>query len=355
MGVSTTSEHGPDALGPSAPEDGALDLVRQADGLSAIAEPLAARLRDPKLQPLVAAFHQADQRALQAQARYRRLATVAAYGSFGAVLFGTATLIAIALTIPDVILSVAMILQAGLVIAGLSAAILNGWLHPFETWQTARADAEAARRVLFETITLQATDRDSPDEAAALKPLQLAYFRRYQLDVQRDYYRSRARRHGATAARHRRWRLVALGLMVAAAASLLWSLRAQPWLPESLASLLQMLPDRTEAGQRLFLALGIWAAALQSLLASLSLITLDERNAARYEVTAANLDSLAGRPLDETRAAMTADAETADQALRAFITLVHDQISAEHREWIALRKVAPELSLRQLTARRDPA
>ncbi len=120
------------------------------------------------------------------------------------------------------------------------------------------------------------------------------------------------------------------------------------------------MPQENEEAQRIFLGLGIIAASLQGLLAAFAVISLDERNAARYRTTAENLDALAGRPLDEARAAAASlkdapeKAESAREQVLAFAALVQSQISSEHREWIALRKVAPELALDRLKGLRLP-
>ena len=86
-------------------------------------------------------------------------------------------------------------------------------------------------------------------------------------------------------------------------------------------------------------------AALQGLLAALHLMNQDERNAARYRSTAENLEALATTPLEEARACATANDQ---QAVETFVTLVHEQISSEHREWVSLRALSPELSLNRL-------
>jgi len=44
----------------------------------------------------------------------------------------------------------------------------------------------------------------------------------------------------------------------------------------------------------------------------------------------------------------------AREAVLAFVALVQSQISSEHREWIALRKVAPDLALDRLKSLRLP-
>ena len=123
---------------------------------------------------------------------------------------------------------------------------------------------------------------------------------------------------------------------------------------------LYYMPDKSEEAQRIFLGSGIIAASLQGLLSAFAVMSLDERNASRYRTTADNLDALAGRPLEEARAAAAAlndapeKAESAREEVLAFAALVQSQISSEHREWIALRKVAPDLALDRLKSLRLP-
>jgi hypothetical protein len=75
---------------------------------------------------------------------------------------------------------------------------------------------------------------------------------------------------------------------------------------------------RIEAKKRMvILALGIIAASLQGLLASFAVMSLDESNAARYRMTADNLDALAGRPLEEARTAAAAPAAEGGEAEKA--------------------------------------
>jgi hypothetical protein len=54
-----------------------------------------------------------------------------------------------------------------------------------------------------------------------LLPLQMEYFRRYQLDVQRSYYQARGREHARAVRRSAWWRVGAPGLVIAAAVPLI--------------------------------------------------------------------------------------------------------------------------------------
>jgi hypothetical protein len=47
-------------------------------------------------------------------------------------------------------------------------------------------------------------------------------------------------------------------------------------------------------------------------------------------------------------------AKSAREKVLAFAALVQSQISSEHREWIALRKIAPDLGLDRLMSLRLP-
>jgi hypothetical protein len=251
------------------------------------------------------------------------------------------------------LLPIATAVQAVLLLVSLGSSLLIGSLQPFEAWMLKRAEAENARASLFnEVVSAHAT---AEADERVLLPLQLEYFRRYQLDVQRLYYSERGAQHAAAARRAWWWRLIAFLLVVAAAFPVAWSIQGWVALPFS-----DSLLDRTETLQRLFLGLGIVAAAMQGLLAALAVMSLDERNAARYRSTAENLDALADRPLAEARAAAAAGSEgvettqTARESVLAFVALTQEQISAEHREWIALRKLAPDLALDRLKSLRLP-
>lgn len=74
-------------------------------------------------------------------------------------------------------------------------------------------------------------------------------------------------------------------------------------------------------------------------------MSYDERNSVRYLETFNNLDDLSARPLDEARNAAAIDDAT---LVTTFFSLVNDQISMEHREWVMLKRLAPDLSLNRL-------
>ena len=229
------------------------------------------------------------------------------------------------------------------IIIGLSISLsfmlslLEKWFDPAQKWMAGRAVAENARMRLFN----EAVAAEEPVKANELPllPLQLEYYRRYQLDVQKRYYEGRGAKHQSVV----RWstgvRVVALVMVLVAGlpeVSSLAGYSSTDWLGAAID------PDLET---RIFVGLSTIGAALQGWLAARLLMGLDERNAARYMSTAENLIALSGQPLEEARKA----ASTGDRkAVLGFVALVQEQVSSEHREWISLKQVSPELSLSRL-------
>jgi arylsulfatase A-like enzyme len=178
-----------------------------------------------------------------------------------------------------------------------------------------------------------------------LLPLQLEFFRRHQLDVQRKYYHERGKQHARAVWRASAVRWLATLLVVMAAMPFIatfFGFDVGSWF----ATMgLPVWGRELDFQQRFFLALSTSGAALQGWLAAMGLMNQDERNANRYAATASNLDALAERPLDEARVAAARDDSA---SVRTFIALAQEQISSEHREWVDLRSIAPALSLERL-------
>lgn len=346
------------AIGEDAPTDWQLNVEVHSESLGQNARLLKQILNAPPFAEIISTFRSADDAAKSAQKFYKRLARLSAWTGFGAALFGSLVLMAANALAVGSLLTAAAALQAVLLIVSLGSSLLIGSLQPFEAWMLKRAEAENARASLFDQVMAARGPTDSEDRI--LLPLQLEYFRRYQLDVQRLYYQQRGAQHAEAARKAWWWRLVAFLLVLLAAFPVLWSIQGSLTVPAPLQDFINGMPHRTETMQRAFLGIGIIAASLQGLLAAFAVMSLDERNAARYRSTAENLDALAARPLDEARAAaaVTSEESGATQVAReqvlAFIALAQEQISAEHREWIALRKLAPDLALDRLKSLRLP-
>jgi hypothetical protein len=349
-----------DALGADTETDFILRPETHAAILGPEAEQLKQILLSPAANETIAVHRDADDAAGRAQRTYKGFALLSAWTGFGAAVIGSLVLMfSLVLPIGEA-MAAAAILQAMLLVVSLGSSLLMGVLKPFETWMLKRAEAENARITYFSSVMTE--QRQAVIGELPLLPLQLEYFRRYQLDVQRHYYRARGRRHAAAARAAWRWRLLAFTLVLLAGIPAIETVHEYAWLPAPLTGFAASLGENAEMSQRVFLGLGIIAAALQGHLASIAVMSLDERNAARYRSTAANLDALAGRPLEEARTAAAsattvgydgAEREARDRVL-AFVALVQDQISSEHREWITLRKFVPDLALDRLINLRLP-
>ncbi|MGD1870020.1 MAG: hypothetical protein ACFB0F_11035 [Neomegalonema sp.] len=230
------------------------------------------------------------------------------------------------------------------VLLSFALSLVTTWAKPFERWMLARAEAEVRRMRLFTEVT--SSDEAPQAGEAPLLPLQLEYFRRYQLDVQRAYYGKRSRDHATVVRTASRLRLFAMVLVVLASIPLVFTLTGIGWndipVVGGLFSAFEMSADREN---RIFLGLGTIGAALQGLLAARLLLGQDERNATRYAATFSNLEDLASRPLTDARAAASVGDR---EGVLAFVALVQEQVSSEHREWVSLNKLSPDLSLSRL-------
>jgi hypothetical protein len=222
-------------------------------------------------------------------------------------------------------------------VGAFAAARLLIHARLFDLWMKQRAAAEIARINLFDRI-VQLDEPSAPDELP-LWPLKVEYFRRYQLDVQRRYYRGRGTEHAAAIWRNNR--LMRLGVLVTAAAVAL-GIFAGLHLAATLGMPIpQVISAWSEAIagqelQRVLLALGVLSSSLYGLGTARSLMDLDERNASRYLVTAENLDFLAEAKL---AAARQSAADDSAGPVLAFISDVQDLISSEHKEWLVLREI----------------
>jgi hypothetical protein len=340
------------ALGETVPGDYILKPEAHSEILPPEAGALKRVLRGELIRKIIEQYNAHSTKAAAAQRSYKRLAKTAAIASFIAILMGSAFVIAGNQLLPASAGQAATILQAVLVVISLGLSVHIGYAKPFETWMEARAAAENARHDLFDEVMKaeEAPGGLHPDELPLL-PLQLEYFRRYQLEVQRNYYRGRGTEHLAASAAARNWRIAALVLVVLSALPALWGLQGKEWLPDLFTKFLQALPEKSMQTERAFLAISLIASGLQGLLAAYALITLNDRNAARYLATAENLDFLTEKHLAEARKRAAGGDRP---GVLSFVALVQQEISSEHREWIVLRKIAPDLTLSRLATLRLP-
>ncbi|WBQ09867.1 DUF4231 domain-containing protein [Hyphomonadaceae bacterium ML37] len=344
----------------TASPDWRLEPQAHAARLPAEAGALKRILMRSDLQGLMDQFSAADSRAGAAQSRYKRFGRLAIMLNAGAVILGALSLAGADILSTfgvepgDITRSVALSVQYGLIAAALISAQLVIRLRPFETWMKARAAAEMCRLELFETvIRLKEPQKDGE---LALLPLQLEYFRRYQLGVQLDYYSGRGAQHDR-AARGRATRrdmyslLGALSVAPASAGAL--SFVSDDW-RSRIGGLLETADARLLSEPviaSLLMVSGVIAATLMAAQNALSLLSQDRRNASRYATAFDNLSYLYRTYIDTARqAAVQGDKD----AVLEFVGAVHAQISSEHQEWVRIQEESVRPGFDTIAAARLP-
>jgi hypothetical protein len=299
-------------IGSGSPGDYRLSPVEHAEQLKTSAPKLAALLTRSAPVELARQYAEADTEALVAERTFKRwviranwavLATATASALLMAVALLTGTLGGLTQT-TLIVLALVGVTAGG--IASMSLfRVKEGRL--LEDWMTARARAETKRLSYFSYVvnsSVQPLDLH-------LELLKLEYFRRYQLDLQLAYYKTRRSGHRTSA--ERTLSISAGSVLVAAiasgAAGVLGALRSE-W--AALGSL------------------AVFGAALQAFAASRESINQDRRNAERYENTAQALQGLRER-LDDVRLGISAGSTS---VLGEYVAAVQDQLSLEHRQWL---------------------
>jgi hypothetical protein len=300
-----------EALGAAGPDDWKIQPTKHAQELKAKTPELAAILSKSAPLALAQQLEEKDAQAVDNQARFKKIADLANWAVFLTAFFNAALLMA-ALLIKnasgDPNKWVLYVLGGCGVISG---ALGSMWVHQtregklLDNWMSARAAAEALRWQYFEAVTGMEVPNGKSGIAPAL--LQFEYFRRYQLDVQNRFYAKRAGEHKRDADKWMR-----LSSYSVAGAALAAGLSG---LDPALVSIA---------------ALGAVAAALGSFASTKDVINQSRRNADLYSKTKDALVKLEAK-LDDVRAAAAAGER---EPVKQFVAAAHDQLAAEHREWL---------------------
>ena len=299
-------------IGTGSPGDYRLSPVEHAEQLKTSAPKLAALLTRSAPVELARQYAEADTEALAAERTFKRWVIRANWA-----VLGTATVSALLMAVALLAGTLGGLTQATLIVLALIGVATGGFASMalfrvkegrlLEDWMTARARAETKRLSYFSYLvnsSVQPLDLH-------LELLKLEYFRRYQLDLQLAYYKTRRSGHRNSA--ERTLSISAGSVLVAAiasgAAGVLGALRSE-W--AALGSL------------------AVFGAALQAFAASRESINQDRRNAERYENTAQALQGLRER-LDDVRLGVSAGSTS---VLGEYVAAVQDQLSLEHRQWL---------------------
>jgi hypothetical protein len=303
-------------IGAGKENDYVIAPTQHADEFKAKAPALSDILSSSAVNAAASNYEDSDREARVAQVEFKRVFN----RSNKTVLF-TAFLIALVMAtgvltpwpVPLVLAKVLLIvLGVASVLTGAMAAYDLNTLRQgdlFKDWMSNRALAETGRLEYFSSVAKSAAG--SGEGEVPIDLLKLEYFRRFQLDVQRNFYRARSREHRQEAKRT----LSYSGFAIAGAAVV-----------TGLAGTLGFISPKFAA----FAALGTACAAFSSFAAMREQVYQDQRNAERYGRTAQALQGITAK-LDDVRKGVK---EAGQEPLLAFIEAVHEQLSLEHRQWV---------------------
>jgi SMODS and SLOG-associating 2TM effector domain 1 len=299
-------------IGSGGPGDYGLSPVEHAAQLKDSAPQLAALLTRSAPVELARQYADADTEALAAERTFKRWVIRANWA-----VLATATVSALLMAAALLAGRLGGLTQTILIVLALIGVATGGFASMslfrvkegrlLEDWMTARARAETKRLSYFNYIV----NSSAGPLDIQLELLKLEYFRRYQLDLQLAYYKTRRSGHRNSA--ERTLDISAGSVLVAAiasgAAGVLGALRSE-W--AALGSL------------------AVFGAALQAFAAARESLNQDRRNAERYDNTAQALLGLRER-LDDVRLGIAAGSTS---VLGEYVSAVQDQLSLEHRQWL---------------------
>src|SRR6476646_1880184 len=299
-------------IGEAREDDSKLAAKDHPKILKSSAPALAEILEREEVVSVIKQYEKSDADAGAAQTRFKSVAMQANFAVFFTVLLGAAILAGAQL--PKEITRPVLITLT--IAAAVSGALATMWLFQIRTgnllerWMTARANAEMMRLSYF----LLVTNPQPPSGIVSSLPLpllQLEYFRRYQLELQITYYRTRGDRHQTDADR-----TLGIGMFAVLIASL----------ASALGGALAVVNPKLAA----IAALGPVAAGLSALASAKEALAQDRRNAERYGRTLTALQMLEGKIGEVRKVAAAGELPP----VQAYVQTVQEQLSLEHRQWL---------------------
>jgi hypothetical protein len=324
-----------DIIGRPKSEDYRLQPSLHAEEYREKAPKLAAILESSRVGAIVRSYEENDAEAALAQGSYKKAA-----GWANGLILSAATLGAAMMAMQILFGDTHSVLVAILgVLSGLAGSAAAGCLFwasgsgKLNEWLQFRAAAETQRLALFEAIVAPVAGEPADVE---LDLLRLAYFRRYQLNVQIAFFAKRGVEHRNAAD----WTLL-LGAVAATCASL--------------ASLAAGGASFASSAAVSLGALAVFAAALSSYATNSEALSQDRRNSQRYRTAKEALRELEARfgsVEDEVRKGNR-------EAAVAYVKVVNEQLASEHKQWLAsseaIREVATKLEDALAATRRRAA
>lgn len=308
------------AIGKAENQDYILDPASHAELYEKSLPELAATLKGSNLAVEVDEYKRFDQQAIEAQKRYKKYSYWARVSTFVTAIFSSALLMSTsALLLFDLEPEVADKIQRigvsffslGGLLLGAGATIVINWIRNgnlLEDWMKARSNAEEHRLGYFDQVA-----NLGKNETSSLALAKLEYFRRYQLEIQKNYYEVKSTQLKNRGRNALLWVTISAGI-VAVLNGLAGAFGADP----------------ESSGWTSLAGLALMVQAYSLMLNTRELSEQNQRNASRYENTRRILARLYGK-LDEVRSEIIAGQL---DILPKFVEAVHEPISTEHRQWL---------------------
>lgn len=296
------------------------DWVIQPRGFPAFLEKtapsLATFLSDSLYTEKAKRFENADSQAVEYQKRFKTRArdvSISIFVSAAATALLTAMPLLTELSVPESIVSY-MYLITGIIAALASGtAIYNsqmiGQLKLYDQWMTHRAKAEIARLSYFKEAAAHLVKEHANNPTTLM--LYCSFFKRFQLDLQQNYYSGRSKQHESNLRKTAKLGAIAAVIIAISSGS-------------------SGLSGFGDATFTYLAALGTLGIALTALASRFESLNQDERNASRYNITAEALSKVAEKYSSVQKALAQG---TNPAMLVQFVDAVHEQISLEHRQW----------------------
>ncbi len=303
------------SIGSNAPDDYKITPTKFPEELAETAPEISEILRYSNFQEIASRYEKYDASAILSQGRFKKFAHQSTWAICFAALSGSLLAVLPAANLAQGLLKWFSLILGLFSMFGGGLAVFR--LHQIksekllEGWMTDRANAETERLGYFYSLSRYLVKKHK--ENAYLQLLFLCMFKRYQLEVQRNYYTIRGGEH--------RTSLRKTSLIGAVAA--LWLALGSGMIGMFGAFSPELLP---------FAALGTIGAAISALASRREELNQDERNAERYNRTVDILSKIAERHDDVLD---IIEKGGKPEIITEYVNAVNDPLSLEHRQWIS--------------------
>ena len=332
------------AVGSDGTDDYILRPEKHAADLPARAGALKRVLERNSVRHVMDRYKRFDQEAVLHQKRYRKARPWLVRCAIAAAVTGLFALsLHLILGYQAHVQLAVVVLHCLLMVAVIAIALWLERAGPRRKWHQARGRAELWRGAYFNEIAKAEEPADAKSEIPLL-PLQLAYFRRYQLDMQLSFFEKRGQELARSTGRAGtvvEWPSFTLACATLGLAALVIAAIGLLHLAEE--SGLEMFGAITPGvdpqvlerfAHWVFLALA--ASTIYAFLMTNQDASEESRNSRRYLALNRNLKFLKANAYERVRLA----AEAGDRGkVERFVALIQEQMLAEQKEWLSLEDI----------------